>query len=202
MSTPQSNAMFAGFALDGAGLTKSAVNAIRVTLGITGAVALIIGILITFWPQKTAMVIAVFIGIYLIIAGLAYAGLGIFSRGISGGARALDIILGILFVVGGVLALANLQATTEFLAVFLGVLIGIVWIIEGIVALVQLGDAPSKGWAVFFGILSIVAGILVLSAPLWAVAIIIIILGISLIILGIVQIVRAFTFGRGLTLAD
>ena len=102
----------------------------------------------------------------------------------------------------GFTLVANLQATTEFLAVFLGVLIGIVWIIEGIVALVQLGDAPSKGWAVFFGILSIVAGILVLSAPLWAVAIIFIILGISLIILGIVQIVRAFTFGRGLTLAD
>jgi uncharacterized membrane protein HdeD (DUF308 family) len=202
MSSPQSNSMFAAYTLDAAELTKSAVNSIRVTLGISGAVALIIGILITFWPKNSAMVIAVLIGIYLVIAGLAYVGLGIFSKGISGGARTLDIILGILFVVGGVLALANVAQATAFLAVFLGVLVGIAWIVEGIVTLVQSGDAPSRGWAIFFGILSIVAGILVLSAPFWAVAILFIILGISLIILGIVQIVRAFTFGRGLTLAD
>jgi uncharacterized membrane protein HdeD (DUF308 family) len=202
MSSPQSNSMFAAYSLDAAELNRSAVNSIRVTLGISGAVALIVGLLITFQPAASAMVIAVLLGIYLVIAGLAYAGLGIFSKGISGGARALDIILGILFVIGGVAALANLQAATEFLAVFLGVLVGIVWIIEGIVALVQVGDAPSKGWAIFFGILSIVAGIVVLTAPFWAIAILFIITGISLIILGIVQIVRAFTFGRGLKLAD
>jgi len=202
MSSPQSNSMFAAYTLDAAELTKSAVNSIRVTLGISGAVALIIGILITFWPKNSAMVIAVLIGIYLVIAGLAYVGLGIFSKGISGGARTLDIILGILFVVGGVLALANVQAATQFLAVFLGVLVGIAWIVEGIVTLVQSGDAPSRGWAVFFGILSVVAGIVLLFSPLWGAVILFIITGISLIVLGIIQIVRAFTFGRGLTLAD
>jgi len=202
MSSPQSNSMFAAYTLDAAELNKSAVNSIRVALGITGAVALIVGILITFWPKDSAMVIAVLIGIYLVIAGLAYAGLGIFSKGISGGARTLDIILGILFVVGGVLALANVQAATQFLAVFLGVLIGIAWIVEGIVALVQSGDAPSRGWAIFFGILSVVAGIVLLFSPLWGAVILFIITGIGLIVLGIVQIVRAFTFGRGLALAD
>jgi uncharacterized membrane protein HdeD (DUF308 family) len=202
MSSPQSNSMFDAYSLDSAELTKSAVNAIRVTLGITGAVALIVGIFITFWPKDSAMVIAVLIGIWLVIAGLAYAGLGIFSKGISGGARALDIILGILFVVGGVLALANVSQATAFLAVFLGVLIGIAWIVEGIVTLVQSGDAPSRPWAIFFGILSVIAGIVLLFSPLWGAVILFIITGIGLIVLGIVQIVRAFTFGRGLKLAD
>ncbi|HKH09132.1 MAG TPA: DUF308 domain-containing protein [Agromyces sp.] len=202
MSSPQSNSMFAAYSLDSAELTKSAVNAIRVTLGITGAVALIVGIFITFWPKDSAMVIAVLIGIWLVIAGLAYAGLGIFSKGISGGARALDIILGILFVVGGVLALANVSQATAFLAVFLGVLVGIAWIVEGIVTLVQSGDAPSRAWAIFFGLLSVVAGIVLLFSPLWGAVILFIITGIGLIVLGIVQIVRAFTFGRGLKLAD
>jgi uncharacterized membrane protein HdeD (DUF308 family) len=202
MSSPQSNSMFAAYSLDSAELTKSAVNAIRVTLGITGAVALIVGIFITFWPKDSAMVIAVLIGIWLIIAGLAYAGLGIFSKGISGGARALDIILGILFVVGGVLALANIAQATAFLAVFLGVLVGIAWIVEGIVTLVQSGDAPSRAWAIFFGILSVIAGIVLLFSPLWGAVILFIITGIGLIVLGIIQIVRAFTFGRGLKLAD
>jgi uncharacterized membrane protein HdeD (DUF308 family) len=195
MSSPQSNTLFASFSLDSANLSKEATNVVRTTLGISGAVALIVGLLITFWPKNSAVVLTVILGIYLIIAGLAYVGLGIFSKGISGGARALDIILGVLFVIGGVLAVANPTESAVVLGIFLGVLIGILWIVEGIVALVQSSDAPSRGWAIFFGILSIIAGIVLLFSPLYVV-VLWWILGIGLIVLGIMQIVRAFTFGR------
>lgn len=197
MSSPQSNTVFAGFSLDSANLSKSAINTVRTTLGVSGAVALIVGILITFWPKDAAVVITVILAIYFIIAGLAYLGLGIFSKGISGGARTLDIILGLLFLIGGVIALFNLQATVAVLAVFLGVLIGILWIVEGVVALVQSSDAPSRVWAIVFGIISIIAGIVLLFSPIWGAAVLFILAGIGLIILGIIQIVRAFTFGRG-----
>ncbi len=99
------------------------------------------------------------------------------------------------------LAFANLSSTATFLAVFLGVLVGIAWIIEGIVSLVQIGDSRSKGWTVFFGLLSIVAGIVLLFSPIWGAVILFLLAGISLIILGIIQIVRAFTFGKGLATA-
>jgi uncharacterized membrane protein HdeD (DUF308 family) len=196
MSSPQSNTLFASFSLDSANLSKEATNVVRTTLGISGAVALIVGIMITFWPKNSAVALTVILGIYLIIAGLAYVGLGIFSKGISGGARALDIILGVLFVIGGVLAVANPTESAVVVGIFLGVLIGILWIVEGIVALVQSSDAPSRGWAIFFGILSIIAGIVLLFSPLYVV-VLWWILGIGLIVLGIMQIVRAFTFGRG-----
>jgi uncharacterized membrane protein HdeD (DUF308 family) len=195
MSSPQSNTLFASFSLDSASLSKEATNVVRTTLGISGAVALIVGLLITFWPKNSAVALTVILGIYLIIAGLAYVGLGIFSKGISGGARALDIILGVLFVIGGVLAVANPTESAVVVGIFLGVLIGILWIVEGIVALVQSSDAPSRGWAIFFGILSIIAGIVLLFSPLYVV-VLWWILGIGLIVLGIMQIVRAFTFGR------
>jgi uncharacterized membrane protein HdeD (DUF308 family) len=191
--------MFASFSVDAAELSKSSINTIRATLGISGVVALIIGILITFWPERSAVVLTTILAIYLIIAGIAYLGMGIFSKGISGGARALDLILGILFIVGAIIAFANLAQTTAVLAIFIAVLIGVLWIVEGVVTLAQLGDAPSKGWAIFFGLLSIVAGIVVLFSPLWAAELLFIIAGIALIVLGIVQIVRAFTFGRGVT---
>jgi uncharacterized membrane protein HdeD (DUF308 family) len=197
MSSPQPSGLFASFSVDAAELSKSSINTIRTTLGISGAVALIIGILITFWPERSAAVLTAILAIYLLIAGIAYLGMGIFSRGISGGARALDIIVGILFIVGAILAFANLAQTTAVLAVFIAVLIGVLWIVEGVVALAQLGDAPSKGWAIFFGLLSIIAGIVVLFSPLWAAELLFVIAGIALIVLGIVQIVRAFTFGRG-----
>lgn len=200
MSSTQPTGFFATFSLDAAELSKSAINTVRTTLGISGAVALIVGLMITFWPKDSAVVLTIILGIYLLIAGIAYLGLGIFSKGISGGARALDIILGILFIIGGIFAVANPTESAVVLGVFLGILIGVLWIVEGIVALAQLGDAPSKGWAIFFGILSILAGIVLLFSPLYVVVLWWII-GISLIVLGIIQIVRAFTFGRGVTAA-
>ena len=69
------------------------------------------------------------IAIYFLIAGIAYLGLGIFSKGISGGARTLDIILGLLFIVGGIIVLANPSESAVFFGIFLGILVGILWII-------------------------------------------------------------------------
>ena len=173
---------------------KSAVNGIRTALGVGGVLALIVGILILVWPGKTAAVVTVIIAIYAIAAGLVYAGLGIFSKTKGGWARVGHIALGILFIIAGIVALFNIGQTTAWLALFLGILIGIMWIVEGIVALSTLGDAASKGWSIFFAILSIIAGIIVLFAPVWGVIVLWWILGISLIVLGIINIVRAFTF--------
>jgi uncharacterized membrane protein HdeD (DUF308 family) len=201
MSTPRSGSTLSGFSLDSAELSQSAVNSIRIALGVGGAIALIIGLLITFQPQAAAATLAILLAIYFAIAGLAYVGIGIFARGISGGARALAIILGVLFLVGAGLAFANLSATVTFLAGFLGIVIGILWILEGVATLVQLGDAPSKAWAVFFAIVSIVAGIALLFAPLWGAQLLFLLMGITLIVLGAVQIIRALTFGRGIATA-
>jgi len=175
---------------------KSAVNGIRTALGIGGVLSVIVGILILAWPGKTAMVVTAIIAIYAIAAGLVYGGLGIFSKTKGGWARIGHIVLGIVFIIAGIVAFLNLGAATEWLALFLGILVGILWIVEGVVALSTLGDAASKGWTVFFAIISIIAGIVLLFSPLWGAAVLWWLLGISLIVLGIIQIVRAFTFGK------
>ncbi|WP_353814070.1 HdeD family acid-resistance protein [Agromyces sp. SYSU T00266] len=202
MSSPQSNSMFAAFAFDSAELTKSAVNSIRIALGVSGVIALIIGVFITFWPKNSAVVLTVMLAIYFLVAGLAYIGIGIFSRSISGGARALDIILGVLFLFGAVVMFANPTDSAVVIGIFLGILVGVLWIVEGVVALAQSGNSSSRGWSIFFGLLSIVAGIVLLFSPLWGVVILFVVTGIALIVLGIVQIVRAFTFGRGMQLSS
>lgn len=198
MSNPQSDSFLSGFSLDASQLAKSAISTVRVTLGVSGVVALIVGILITFWPKNSAVALTIIVGIYFVIAGIAYLGLGIFSRGISGGARALDIVLGILFIIAGIVVFSNPAGSTIVLGIAIGVFVGILWIIEGVVALVQSGDAASRGWAIFFGLISIVAGLILVFSPAY-VAALWWILGISLIVLGLVQIVRAFTFGRGVS---
>ena len=176
---------------------KSAVNGIRTALGIGGVLAVIVGILILVWPGRTAAFVTAIIAIYAIAAGLVYAGLGIFSKTKGGWARVGHIVLGILFIIAGVVALFNLAQTTAWLALFLGILVGIMWIVEGIVSLSTLGDASSKAWTIFFAILSIIAGIILLFSPLWGAVVLWWLLGISLIVLGIINVVRAFTFGKG-----
>lgn len=175
---------------------QSSINGIRTALGIAGVLAFIAGILILVWPGQTAAIVTGILAIYAIAAGLVYAGLGIFAKAKGGWARVGHIVLGLLFIVAGVVAFANLGVTTAWLAVFVAVFIGIAWIIEGIVSLSTLGDAPSKVWTVIFAIISIIAGIYLLFSPLWGAVVLWWLLGIMLIVMGIVNVVRAFTFGK------
>lgn len=174
--------------------SKAAVNGIRTAFGVGGVVALIVGILILVWPGHTLAAVTWLIALYAIVAGIVYAGLGIFSKSMGGWARVGHIVLGVLFIIVGVIMFSNLKTSTGLLALFFGVFIGIVWIIEGIVALSTLRNSQSKGWTIFFAILSIIAGIILLFSPIVGVAVLWWLLGISLIVLGIIQIVRAFTF--------
>jgi uncharacterized membrane protein HdeD (DUF308 family) len=175
---------------------KSAVNAIRVALGIGGAIALIVGILILVWPLKTAAVGTAIIAIYAIGTGIVYAALGIFSRRLSGWSRVGHIVLGLLFVIAGIIALANLTDTTVFLALFVAIFVGITWIVEGVVALTTLPGSAARGWTIFFAVVSIIAGVFLLFSPLIAAAYLWLFVGAALVVLGLVQIVRAFTFGK------
>ncbi|HEV7813403.1 MAG TPA: DUF308 domain-containing protein [Leifsonia sp.] len=196
MSTSQPS-VFASFSLDAKDMTTSVINTVRVALGISGVVALIVGVIIVFFPKTAAAALTILIAVSLLVSGLAYLGIGIFAKGLSGGARALDIVFGVIMIIAAVVAFANLSATTAFLAAFIGILVGIIWIVEGAMTFAQLGDTPSRGWAIFYAIVSILAGILLLFSPVWGFVLLFIFVGISLIVLGVIQIVRAITFGRG-----
>lgn len=184
------------FSLDARNLTRSAINGIRAAFGVSGVVALILGIVLLVWPDKTLSIIAILLGIYFLVAGIVRLALGIFSRGISGGLRTLNILFGLLLVIAGIIAIKNSAAAAAGLLILLVAIIGIGWIVEGVIAIVESGRAASRGWAITYGILGVVAGIIVLIIPGWSAAALLLLTGIVLIVLGIVGIVRAFTFGR------
>lgn len=174
----------------------TATNGIRTALGVSGILALVVGILVLVWPGRTAVVVAAIIAIYAIIAGIVYASIGIFSKTMRTWPRIGHVVLGLVFIIAGIIAFMNLTLATELLAILLGVLVGIMWIVEGIVALSSLGDTSSKVWSILFAIISIIAGIVLLLSPLWGAAVLWWLLGISLIVLGIINVVRAFRLGH------
>ncbi len=173
---------------------RGVTDVLRTAIGVGGIVALVVGILILVWPGKTAMVVTAIVGIYLILVGLGFVGSGIFGSSHSGWGRVGHLLLGVLYVVAGVLALVDLAAATVSLAVFLAILVGVMWVFEGVVALTTLGYTRSRVWTVLFALLSVVAGILLFLSPLWGALTLWWLLGISLVVLGLVQVVRALTW--------
>jgi uncharacterized membrane protein HdeD (DUF308 family) len=182
--------------LDARRLTRQAINGVRAAFGVAGIVAVILGIVLLVWPEKTLGVVAIFLGIYFLVSGIVRLGLGIFSKGISGGLRTLDILLGVLLVIAGIIALKNAAATAAALLILVVAIIGVGWIIEGVLAIVESRGTASPGWAVTFGIISIIAGIIVLVIPGWSAVWLVFTTAIILIILGVLGVIRAFTFGR------
>ena len=184
------------FSGDTAALERSLTNGIRVAYAIAGVVALILGAVLLIWPEKTVAVVAAIIGIYFVVTGVVKLALGIFSRGIGGGQRAFDIFLGALLLILGIFALRNLTGSSAALLILIVTLIGIGWILDGIFAIVESGASASRGWAISYGIIGILAGLFILLAPAWSITVLILYGGIVLIVLGVVGVIRAFTFGR------
>lgn len=175
---------------------KSLFKSIRIALAVSGAIALIAGIVLLVWPLKTAVLVTGIIATYLVIAGLVYIGLGIFSGKKDGWARIGHIVLGLLYIVAGVVAFLNLTAATISLALITAIFLGVSWIVDGVVALTLLNKDGSKAWTIIYAILSIAAGVIVIFSPLLAAVALWWVLGITLVVLGIIQIVRAITLGR------
>src|SRR5699024_5917206 len=133
----------------------------------------------------------------ILISGIIYAVSGIFSKYAGGWVRVGHIALGILLVIAGIIMFSSLGMAAATLGLFIGILVGITWIFEGIAAFSTLKLARSKVWPILFGILSILAGIVLLLSPLYAALILFWLLGITLVIQSIINIVRASTFYRG-----
>lgn len=169
-------------------------NGVRVAFGVSGIVAVVLGILILVAPMKTASIITAIIALYAIVSGVIYASIGIFSKKIDGWKRIGNGVLGVLFIVVGIIAFLNLNGTTSVIATIVALMIGIAWIVEGIAALMMLKDAASRVWAVVYAAISVIAGVVVIFAPFTFAALLWLVLGISLVVLGIIQIVRGFSF--------
>jgi len=108
----------------------------------------------------------------------------------------LILMGGILSVVVGVLLL-TVPAKTVFA---LTLALGFYWLIQGIFTLVAMFfDHTAWGWKLFIGILSIVAGIVIIRYPLISAvqipALIVLFLGFQGLIYGIVELIMAFKGG-------
>jgi uncharacterized membrane protein HdeD (DUF308 family) len=168
------------------------------TMLVVGIVTLILGLIVSFHPSGSLNVIAVLIGVLVIVSGLFHL-----AR-MFGSAESHRVWLGIsglLLIVLGVVLLRHLNLTVALI----GLLVGISWIIQGLSALaggVAAGPGEGRGWWIFFGIISLIAGIVVAALPVTSVTALAVLVGIWFIIQGLVEIVGGFMLRRTVSKAE
>ncbi|HTR94253.1 MAG TPA: HdeD family acid-resistance protein [Trebonia sp.] len=153
-----------------------------------GIVTALLGLLVTVLPTQSLTVITVLIGVLMIISGI-YQLVRLFDSGER--QRVWHGLTALLFIVIGVVLIRHLHLSFAII----GLVIGITWIVQGISALmsgIAVRGASGAGWLIFFGVISLIAGIVVVSAPVSSVTALAVLVGIWFIVMGVMEIVGAF----------
>ena len=159
---------------------------------IIGVVTLILGLIVSFHPGGSLNVVAVLLGILAILSGIFHL-VRIFGRGEAN--RVWSGIVGLAFIVVGVLLIRHLHVTLALI----GLYVGLVWIVQGVTALIAAfagGGREGRGWWIFFGAISVIAGIVVVSTPVDSLTVLTVLIGIWFIIMGIIEIIGGLMIRR------
>jgi uncharacterized membrane protein HdeD (DUF308 family) len=158
----------------------------------SGVLAAILGAVILAWPGPSILVTSGVFGAYLVVSGVVMAVLG-FSFPAPAASRILSVISGVASVVLGVLAFKHFDE--GYAVLLLAIWIGVGFIIRGVTVMATaIADKqfPGRGWAIFFGIVSVLAGFVVLAYPFDSIVTLAFVTGIWLVVLGVVEIISGF----------
>jgi uncharacterized membrane protein HdeD (DUF308 family) len=160
-----------------------ALGSWRMTL-VVGLVTLLLGLVVTFHPSTSLGVIAVLLGVLMIVTGFFHL-VRLFKSAESH--RVWMGISGLLFVVLGVILIRH----PDFTVTIIGLAVGIGWIVQGVAALaIGFSDDAERGrgWWIFFGIVSLIGGIVITAAPVTSVTALAVLVGIWFIAQGVFEI--------------
>ncbi|MBQ0885611.1 DUF308 domain-containing protein [Streptomyces sp. RM72] len=148
---------------------------------------LVPGVLVLVWPEATLHVLAVLIGLYLLLTGV-FRFVAVFAR--EGHERLPGLLLAVLYVLAGVLCLRSPLQTIAALSL----IVGMVWLVSGILTLyasLVTENLPHRGLVMGMAVLAVVAGIVVLALPAESARALTRLLGLWLVLLGLAEAVTA-----------
>lgn len=161
-----------------------------------GVLTIVLGGIVLAWPGPTLLVASTLFGVYLLLTG--FVGLFMaFTLPRSAGMRVLLFISGILSVVLAILSFRHFGDAYAIL--LLSLWIGIGFIFQGVSAIAAaIGESelPGRGWSIVLGVISVIAGLVVLVWPFDSIVVLVVVAGVWLVILGVVQIIRSFQIRR------
>ena len=160
------------------------IGAVRTALIITSIVGIVLGIVAILWPGPTIVVVAILFAISLIIAGIFRIYQAFAASFLSTGTRVLLGIVGAIVLIAGSVAVFSPGDALWLLAVF----IGIGWIFQGVAdlygAVTKSGHSPTW-FLILSGIISVIAGIVMIILPVFSLEVLTWVGGIMLVALSI-----------------
>jgi uncharacterized membrane protein HdeD (DUF308 family) len=159
---------------------------------ISGVLSLIVGVVVLAWPGISVLTAAVAFGIYLLITGAAQVVFA-FSLHVSAGSRILLFISGAASLILAVLAFRHFGQ--GYAVLLLAIWIGIGFIFRGVattVSAIHDPHLPGRGWSIFIGVITLLAGIVVLGSPLESILTLALVVGVFFVVIGAFEIVSSF----------
>jgi uncharacterized membrane protein HdeD (DUF308 family) len=166
---------------------------------VSGILALILGILVLAWPGKTLLIAAVLFGLYLLVTGITQVVFA-FSLHVSAGGRVLLFISGAASLVLALLAFRHFGSDPLVAILLLAIWIGVGFIFRGVattVSAISEPALPGRGWQIFLGVISLLAGMVMIASPFESIAILTLVVGIWLVVIGVFEIVSSFAIRSG-----
>jgi len=158
-----------------------------------GTLTLILGAAVLVWPGQSIVAAAALFGVYLLASGIVQV-VAAFTVYAPAASRVLLFVSGALSIILGVFAFRDFNDGS---AVWLLTLwIGIGFIFQGVSAsalAVSLPEMPDRGSYIFVGVLTVIAGAVVLVWPIASIVALAFIAGAWLVVIGAVEIVWALS---------
>nr|WP_110881814.1 HdeD family acid-resistance protein [Mycolicibacterium vulneris] len=161
---------------------------------LSGILSLVLGVLVLAWPGISILVAAVAFGVYLLITGIAQVVFA-FSLHVSAGSRILLFISGAASLILALLAFRHFGKDPLTAILLLAIWIGIGFIFRGVgttVSAVSDPHLPGRGWNIFIGVISLLAGIVVLASPFASIVTLAYVVGAWFAVIGVFEIISSF----------
>ncbi|MEV5607730.1 HdeD family acid-resistance protein [Streptomyces sp. NPDC052225] len=161
---------------------------------LAGVASLILGVLVLAWPGASLWAAGILFGVYLLVSGV-FQLVTAFGTHVTTGLRVMAFISGAVSIMLGLFCFRGATQSILLLALW----IGIGWLFRGITqtaAAISDPAMPARGWQVFLGIVSAVAGVVLMVSPFESVAVLTLVGGCWLVAMGVVEIVEAFMLRR------
>jgi uncharacterized membrane protein HdeD (DUF308 family) len=157
-----------------------------------GVLTVVLGAMVLAWPGPTILVASTIFGVYLLISGLAELFFA-FTLPRSAATRVMLFLTGALSLVLAILSFRHIGDAYAVLLLSLWIGTGFIFlgVSETAVAASE-GDLPGRGWYVVLGLISVIAGGVVLVWPFDSIVVLTLVAGVSLVVLGLIRVVQAF----------
>jgi uncharacterized membrane protein HdeD (DUF308 family) len=154
-----------------------------------GTITLVLGVLMLVWPHKTLTVVGVLFGVYLLVMGIAQL-VAAFGTHATATFRVMAFVSGALSVLLGLFCFRGTLESVLLLALW----IGIGWLFRGIthtIAAISDPSMPARGWQGCMGVVSALAGIVLIVAPFGSLTALTVVCGIWLLVVGLFEVATA-----------